>query len=325
MKFFLLAFLFLLSVKAQAQVLDTLPLAPKGATWLYYGTSFFGESYGKYTYTSDTNFLSRTAKKITYSEFQILISPDGNTRIRSKETFVRDYFFFNSNDSVFWFNKTQFDLLYIFNAQVGTSWKVPKNNFIPYAVNQAKCIDSFNIDSNRMTITNLVQNVYSGRKFTVLQSTVPRFWTIGSLIKNIGSFNAPLIPINSSKCSNIDQFLGVPTELICYYDNLRGYIGFSGSTECRGLITSNNELNLRTTPIFSISPNPVQNTLHIENDFGNLIKSIKIYDLIGREFISIPNFSNTEINVTQLPNGIYILKALTVDNDFVSMKFVKAE
>ncbi len=323
MKNILLSFLFLFSYKAQAQVLDTLPWAPKGATWLYYGSFFGGEVYDKFVYTSDTTILNKKVKKISNFEFEIL-KPTLDLSLRTKESFVKDYFFYESNDSVFWFNKTQFDLLYVFNAQVGNSWKVPKNNFVDYSANQSKCIDSFNIDSNRLTVTGILKNDFSGKKFNFYQTSGQNYWILGAFIKNIGAIHAPLIPITNQKCSGIDQFLGVPTELFCYSDNLRGYISISGYTDCRGLITSNSDLKL-TEQNFRISPNPVNSTLHIENHFDSSIKFIKIFDLVGREFISIQNYSNTDINVAQLPNGFYVLKALTADNNYLSVKFVKSE
>ncbi len=325
MKIFLLAFLFLISLNVQSQDLDTLPWAPKGATWLYVGAFYDGLFYGKFTYAYDTIVLGRIAKKIAYSQFEIYYQ--GQYTSRTKEYFVKDYFFYESHDSIFWFNKTQFDLLYIFNPKVTSTWKIPKNNFVTYSVNQSKCIDSFNIDSNTIQVRDITELTYGSKMYGVISTTNSSFWSIGSsIINNIGPMDRPLFPTKGQKCSSMSEFFGVPENLSCYYDSKRGYINFRNyNNDCQGLITSNNDLNIKSLNSLIISPDPVQNTLNIENNFGNTIKSIKIFDFIGREFISIENYSNTDINVAHLPNGMYVLKVLTVDNNFVSSKFVKTE
>ncbi len=325
MKNILLAFLFLFSFKAHSQVLDTLPWAPKGATWLYSGGFIGGYAYDKFVYTSDTTILNKKVKKISKFTFVISQPTPDYLPLRGKESFVKDYFYYASNDSVYWFNKNQFDILYVFNAKVGDSWKINKNSDLYVAsIYKNQCTDSFKIDSNTVSIFKVDNVINSNKSFTTLYSTGSQFWDIGfPIIKNIGALNAPLYPKNGNKCSYIDQDMGVPSRLTCYYDSLRGYI-IGGSDFCHGLITSNSDLK-SIEQNFHISPNPVNSILHVENNFDNAIKSIKIYNLMGREFISIQNYSNTDINVAHLPNGMYVLKALTVDNNFISSKFVKTE
>ena len=324
MKNIIFGFLFfnLISVNLNAQVLDTLPWAPKGATWLYEGGFIGGIAYGKFTYTSDTTILNKKVKVFAYSTFEIYRFT-ANSESRTKESFVKNYYYYASHDSIFWYNADQFNLLYTFNAKVDDVLKIPKNNFINYSINKSKCIDSFNIDSNTVKVTNIVESVISNKKYSIIYTTAPKYWTAGkSILRNIGPIDNTLFPFKSGFCSGIDEFLGVPTELVTYYDSLRGCVNVNYNGDCLGLITASKDLP-SDVPTFVISPNPVQDVLHISKNFSLPIKSIKIYDLMGREFISLPNFVNESIDVTQLSNGIYFLKVETADSHFISSKFLK--
>ena len=324
MKNIIFGFLFfnLISVNLNAQVLDTLPWAPKGATWLYIGGFFGGDAYGKFTYTSDTTILNKKVKVFAYSTFEIYRFT-ANSESRTKESFVQNYYYYASHDSIFWYNANQFNLLYVFNAKVNDVLKIPKNNFINYSVNKSKCIDSFNIDSNTVKVTEIVEFVFSNKRFTATYTSAPKYWSIGGpILKNIGPVHNPLFPLKSDFCSGIDEFLGVPTGLVTYYDSLRGCVNVSYIGDCLGLITASKDLPSEVST-FVISPNPVQDVLHISKNFSLPIKSIKIYDLMGREFLSLPNFVNESIDVTQLSDGIYFLKVETADSHFISTKFLK--
>jgi len=68
----------------------------------------------------------------------------------------------------------------------------------------------------------------------------------------------------------------------------------------------------------SIYPNPVNNTLFIE---GNDITRIEIYDMQGRIIKSEVKTTN-QLNVSDLNQGIYMIKVQTVDGQKI-MKFVK--
>ncbi len=305
-----------------AQQIDTLPWSPPGATWLYVGSSFGSTPYFKFVYTSDTIISNKVAKKIVVTQFELV----GPNKSRTKEQFAYNLFYYSSKDSVFWFNKTEFQLLYVFSAIKGSSYVIKKNNYATIA-----CTDStFNTDSNLITITDVQKMNFSNIQFDVVTAKTQQYWTIGSvIIKNIGSINSPPFPISGSKCSMIDATLGNPGQLTCYYDSLRGYINFGGgsSLECRGTITTISDLNKSTVEnsnyLFKIVPNPVSSSFYIDYDFGFKIKSVKIYDLMGRECISICAYSNASIDISTLSNAMYIVKLTTENNRIFSSKFLK--
>lgn len=68
----------------------------------------------------------------------------------------------------------------------------------------------------------------------------------------------------------------------------------------------------------AVYPNPASSTLHLTGvNQGN---SIVVYDLLGRQVIST-SFTD-EINVSQLCDGLYVLRVTTSDGDVVTQKFM---
>ena len=74
-----------------------------------------------------------------------------------------------------------------------------------------------------------------------------------------------------------------------------------------------------TLATFSISPNPVKNTLNIDSQ--DTISNVAVYDLLGKEVISSNTVKNT-LDVSTLSNGVYVIK-LTSDKGVATKKFVK--
>jgi hypothetical protein len=69
----------------------------------------------------------------------------------------------------------------------------------------------------------------------------------------------------------------------------------------------------------NLFPNPVRNTLYVEN--SDLINDLRIFDLTGRLIMSqVVNDNNTSINVSEFKTGVYIMQVMTV-NGVVSKKF----
>ncbi len=69
---------------------------------------------------------------------------------------------------------------------------------------------------------------------------------------------------------------------------------------------------------FSLFPNPVTNVLNVQSTYGLL--QITIYSLSGQPVLQT---TKTEIDVSSLPSGIYIVRAITVDGEQLQSKFIK--
>jgi len=81
--------------------------------------------------------------------------------------------------------------------------------------------------------------------------------------------------------------------------------------------------NVEFSNYFNIYPNPTHNVLNIETNRVIEIKSLSIYDILGRLVIAVPNAEKTSsIDVSKLNNGNYILKVIT-NQGIASEKFTK--
>jgi hypothetical protein len=301
-----------------AQV-DNLPWAPPGATWVYQAAAQTQQLHFKIKYQKDTLFLGRTVKKMVITQFEYLgIYP---TWVRSSERFVKNEFMYVTNDSVYWYNNNQFQLLYLFSATVGSTWNIYKSNY-------RACQNIAAPDSNPITIRALNERTFGNRQFTVMLANAQPYWTIGTaIIKNIGSMETLFSRTGDVNCNLLGGSLGLPADLFCYQDDLRGTIRIGGFFECSSLITPTHDfpsMSNHSDGIYII-PNPSSDKVFIKNDFNVDIKEVKIMDLMGQERISVKNYDNQAIDIAHLPNAMYVVSFIGSDNKIYSTKLIKVQ
>ncbi|MBN9338113.1 MAG: T9SS type A sorting domain-containing protein [Chryseobacterium sp.] len=66
-----------------------------------------------------------------------------------------------------------------------------------------------------------------------------------------------------------------------------------------------------------VYPNPVVDVLHIDD---KNLKSVALYSMDGKKLLET---KSSEMNVSKLPNGVYVLRIVTSDNNIVSKKIIK--
>jgi hypothetical protein len=74
----------------------------------------------------------------------------------------------------------------------------------------------------------------------------------------------------------------------------------------------------------NISPNPATNVINVRLK-GTQINWVELVDINGRRVLSVQNIANdqTNINISSLPSGIYMLRAQTTDNKLVTNRIIK--
>lgn len=303
---------------AHAQV-DAYPWAPVGAVWLYKGSSIVSDLYYKLAYEKDTVVFNKPVKKMVVTKFEYIgMAPNF---VRTRDVFISNEYLYHSNDSVFWYNNNRFQLLYLFSAVTGSSWSIQKSSYFT-------CLNAGIPDTNTITLRNVQQLSLANRQFIVMDANPQPYWTIGTrIVKNIGSTQSPFPIPGHLGCSVVDGNMGLSQYLTCYYDNLRGRLDFGGLGKCQELITNTKDIYARepNQSPFNLFPNPVSNTLNILNPYAYEIKTISIFDMYGKQYISVPNIDNTTLDVQHLPNGMYIIVLHTANQFNYSIKFVKSK
>ena len=91
---------------------------------------------------------------------------------------------------------------------------------------------------------------------------------------------------------------------VIYFDNVYG------STTNTGITTNNKES-------LTLYPNPAQDVVTIQNNIGSV--NIEVYDVIGNFILQS---RNKTIDISNLPNGIYIFHVTSDSSDEI-LKFIK--
>jgi hypothetical protein len=91
----------------------------------------------------------------------------------------------------------------------------------------------------------------------------------------------------------------------------------STTQECEALGAES--FNLKKITLF---PNPAQNSFSIENSNNETIKTVFIYDYLGKEVLKQISNNNNKVDISNLVNGIYLVKIETEKGSFTE-KLIK--
>ncbi len=99
---------------------------------------------------------------------------------------------------------------------------------------------------------------------------------------------------------------------------------FSGALMIRPVVGSNYYIgideNQDVMTELQFSPNPVSSVLHLDGMSAEKCSEIIVYDLTGRTVLDTP-YSN-ELNVSDLDNGVYVIRVINHDGSSLSSKFI---
>lgn len=105
---------------------------------------------------------------------------------------------------------------------------------------------------------------------------------------------------------------------VVIYQSYNGgiYAKYFGELNALGV----DDINLENQTNIVLYPNPIKDIFIIESK--ETIDEIMIYDMLGKKVFSQKNITSNNINIAQLPNGFYIVKAKT-ENGVSSLKIMK--
>ena len=93
----------------------------------------------------------------------------------------------------------------------------------------------------------------------------------------------------------------------------------TGARYTRGCIPVGIEVELDNMPEITIYPNPSNGTFTIEN--ATSIQTLEIYNVNGQK-VQVELFNN-QLDLTDQPKGIYLLRVLLGSGELVSQKLMK--
>ena len=327
MKNLIIILIILCSTSIYSQELDDVEWSPSGATWVYSSNeNGLGDTkhYRLYKYEKDTFAYNLNLKKIVKYSFTVLHTPENN-KIRSSNDYISTYFFYNSNDSIFYINSSEnLELLYTFSENLGTSGIIQSttNSFLNSLQYPIACDSLVNFQDqatiNLLKLDTISDIVYSS---TELASSFME-WEYGDIYKNIGpskSFFATPIYDSKDSCSQFVDYIGYFKEnaLIAYYDDLRGY-NFNLNKEFAHFITTPIK-SLTKDDNFLIYPNPTSKLIHIQKTKEILSVSIMNYEGSLIEMIK-ENFDT--ISLEKYERGVYFL-IIESKNNNLTKKIIK--
>lgn len=306
--------------QATAQVvIDNAPWCPAGATWIYRTFSATSNLYLKFSHEKDTLINNINAKKLGVERIEYL-GPQGQGRVARR---VGEEFLAERNDSIFSYNSNQnnFEFMYSFSAAVGDSFVISNYRVsCPFDANYPLA-DTVFVDS-------IVSQTYSNRSFQLIYSSFDRHYVLGTVVAKIGSLLSPFPEVNIvQRCTTsiIDGHSDFYEGLVCYSDSIRGQILFpyvvDAAGECHYIETFVSKLEFNN--YYTIYPNPTGSVINILNTNNVPVSEIRIYSVNGAEMLSTTAPNITDLNVSALPAGLYMVKLSNAANEISILKFAK--
>lgn len=289
-----------------------------GAVWHYDYSDIGYGGFVKYTYEKDTLIMDHLCQKITHSTFTFYFDIQGILHYMGETIWATNYTYV-SGDTVFYYQNDHFFVLYNFGASVGDTWVVSTTNELGF------CNDTSIVEV--IEIGNMMINGTSYRYIT-LQPTpnssvgldgkyVERF---GCLIANNGGVHT-LFP-SIYQCDSMPFIVDSPwSDFKCFEDqSFPLYIAVG--EDCEELFEhvgipeqANNGVTCFPNPTEGIIN--FQDTIHENYDLdlytiqGSLIQRFKITS------------NNSSIDISHLPNGVYLLIAKPNQKTSFVQKIVK--
>lgn len=283
--------------------------APIGAEWHYTeGFAFSGDiDYLTIKSIKDTTINGKQSRKL-YCDW-LCWNPSGIQYIHY------------SNDSLYHYNSVldKFQLIAAFNAQKDDSWNIAIKDWDESIDTVTVLVDSINtIPVNQKQLRQLFVTYYL-KDYDSKGVQVRNDSYTSRIIEKIGDvyylFN---FPVNASLMCDANYSQG----LRCYEDSELGFYSTGIADSCTYKYTWTGIENKSVVDILEVFPNPTHGWLEINTSRGIAITA-KIEDLSGKSLMFKKMNSSNLLDISGLPNGIYILTIYDKDKNIGSTKILK--
>ena len=268
--------------------------APIGAEW-HYTEGFFmsgDKNFLKITSVKDTVYQGKACRKLL------------KTRIIWCNMRTETEFVYSENNAVFFWQSdlTGFQKLIDFNAEAGDSWAIQMNDMviatdIDSVLIEVDSTSYIDINNQLLKVLYVTYRGYYDDEIEVQYSS--------QIVEKIGDmyylFN--FFPELGLACDG-----NYSEGLRCYEDEELGLYSTGIADSCTSVYYWTDIEEEGKESIFSFYPNPTNGVVEINtNSQENLV--LEISDLTGRLISKYDFISNTEIDLSGLPDGIYLMKA----------------
>ena len=190
---------------------------------------------------------------------------------------------------------------------------------IPFNTNITGLIDvGSDVDHYKFTIT-------TGGTITLTLTTLPANYNL-RLVNSAGT-----ILNTSSNSGTTSESIAATVTAGTYY--ARVYPSTTSIFNATSCYTLKVALGTATKPVdytfennstLSVFPNPAQQQLYVDLKSLAGVTDIKVYDVNGVQVLSQKsNLRQTQIDISKLPMGVYMIKAIDKENNISRTKFVK--
>jgi hypothetical protein len=219
-----------------------------------------------------------------------------------------------SNDSLYHYNSdlNKFQLIAAFNAQKGDTWDILMKDW-------DDSIDTLRVLVDSINIVTINQKPLRQLFVTYNLKGVQNYSYPSRIIEKIGDvyylFNFPL---NANLICDANYSQG----LRCYEDSELGFYSTGIADSCTYIWISNNIEHKSVDDMLEVFPNPTHGMLEI-NTTKEISITATIEDLSGKRVMFKKLNPDNLLDISGLPNGIYILTIYDKDNQIGSTKILK--
>ena len=284
-----------------------------GAEWHYRVYNPFVPYQDGYMKVTVTNTI--TQGNTTY--YNLVGGFAGQVNSVNFPTVALSYFsakIYEANKVLYVYNQTTsvYDTIANFNANIGDKWRMTQK----YNPNQMPC------PFPRPVLTvidtdHVVINSINLKRVTLI---TPSTYTI-ILVEKIGGINSFLYPYFS--CA-VDDYS--PGSFVCYSDNNFSLYQNPGyNLPCDFTTVGKDEFTLEGLEL-NVFPNPAAEKVKIEFIGENSPKQIQliVHDLLGREVLTQNLRAGSDLDLTQIPQGLYQLSLFSEDKLLAKRKLIRA-
>ncbi len=302
MKFILLPFVLLLCVVTLTTAQQFPEFAPIGAKWTY-NYSYASSPMPGASMITKPVYLRCTGRDTFTGVVYKRLEGDLGCSTFFKKAYLRQdgakiYFYNPKNDNDY--------LLYDFEAKVGDTWQIQELPGYPQTMDIIKV--TVTDITTRITEDNDTLKVWKINKTQISGSKSYWEWS-DEIIERVGnhSFLFPGNPL-------CEKIIG---GLRCYEDPTFStrFVPYP----CNAIL-DNEELGDAKTN-FSISPNPTTGILQLQS--AEPFSTLYLYDHQGRNVATYTEEGMNEIDISNYPNGFYVLKGVDSRNHFYIQKVIK--